>query len=77
MAEKEAKERAEGRYVGVEDDSAPDGWKRGSAQQPEIISRAPRESGESSGFLSRGNMGVGKPAEEKKDEGPKRPTFTK
>jgi hypothetical protein len=77
MAEKEAKARAEGRSTGVDDDSASGGWARGSVQQPEVVSRAPKQSEEGSGFLSRGNMGIGKPAEEKKDDGPKKPTFTK
>jgi len=78
VKEREAKARAEGRSTPVDDDNATGGWVRGSAQQPEMVSRsAPRGDKEDSSALSRGNMGVGKPAEEKKDDGPKRPIFNK
>ena len=78
MKDKEAKDRAEGKLP-VDEDGSSTGWARGSVAQP-VISSAPRredrEGGE--GFLGRSNMGTSKPVvEEKKDDGPKRPTFSK
>jgi hypothetical protein len=78
MKEKEAKDRAEGK-IPVDEEGGSTGWARGSVAQPVISSgpkREDREGGEA--FLGRSAMGISKPVvEEKKDDGPKRPTFSK
>ena len=77
MKEKEAKDKAEGKLP-TDEDGGSGGWSRGSAQ-PVVSSGPKREEKEGGdGFLSRGAMGSSKPVvEEKKDDGPKRPTFSK
>ena len=82
LKEKEAKDRAEGKFVGGEEDSGVNGgWNRG-AIQPVIAQSSFKKEGSTEGgdgFLSRGAMGSSQPVvEEKKDDGaPKRPTFFK
>lgn len=77
MKEKEAKDRAEGKLP-TDEDGGSGGWSRG-AIQPVVSSGSKRDEkeGGGDGFLSRVAMGSNKPVEEKKDEGPKRPTFSK
>lgn len=78
MKEKEAKDRAEGKLP-TDEDGGSGGWSRGAAQPVASSSGPKREEKEGGdGFLSRGAMGSNKPVvEEKKDDAPKRPTFSK